>query len=89
MQRLKRLCDAVRTLSPYGAFSLTGVPDETGKEQWRGVISIGGIVLVESLGGIDDVVIELTRKLERMSQRMVTKLSAVPPSTPPPPKDKS
>jgi len=83
MKRLKRLCEAVRALSPYGAFSLTGAPDETGKEQWKGVISIGGVILVESLGNVEDVVAELTKKLERMSQRMMAKLSAIPPSIPP------
>lgn len=80
MDRLTRLLDAVRVLSPAGEFRFKGVPESADK--WQGVVVVGGAVLVESPEGtVEDVIHTVTRKLEGMSQRMRATL------TPPAPDD--
>lgn len=78
MKELKRLMDAVRTISNHASFSLTGVPD-AGDDTWKGVVSVGGVVLVDAVGPLDVVLDDLTKKLEKMSQRMIQRLTIPPP----------
>ncbi len=77
MKEVRRLCEAVRMLSPQASFSLPGNPD-AGENMWRGVVAVGGVVLVEATGPLDQVIPDLTRKLEKMSQRMMQRLSLPP-----------
>lgn len=79
MERLTRLLEAVRVISPHGEFRVRGIPEEDGKCQ--ATVVIGGVVLVESpIGTPEEVVHSVTRKLEGMSQRMRATLTPPPPS---------
>lgn len=79
MEKLTRLCNAIRAITPVGALHLEGLqPDENGKELWRGSVRVSDIILVEAIGSLDEVALELAQKLERMSQRMLARLSIVP-----------
>lgn len=78
MERLARLLEAVRVISPHGEFRLKGVPEQDGACQ--GTVVVGGVVLVESpIGTPEEVVHSVTRKLEGMSQRMRATLAPPPP----------
>lgn len=56
----------------------TGLPNDT--EIWKGTVSVGGIVLVDSVGTLEDVVNQLISKLEKMSQKMLAlRISQHPP----------
>lgn len=83
MKQLKRLCNAARTLSNQATFSLTGVPDESNGELWKGVVAIGGVILVDYIGPIDTVIPSLIKKLEGMSHKMRARLASAD-SIPPP-----
>lgn len=78
MKEVRRLCEAVRLISPQASLSLHGAPD-AGEDMWRGVVAVGGVVLVEATGTLDLVIVDLTRKLEKMSQRMIQRLTLPPP----------
>jgi len=90
MKRLIRLCNAVQTICPQGSLTLTGVPEDPENNTWKGTISIGCMILVESTGTVEEVLMDLNSKLERMSKRLMRQLS---PSSPPedgsPPSSKS
>jgi len=77
VRRLTHLCNAVRTLSPYGSIVFTGVPSEEGStDLWQGRVMLGDVILVETEGEIEAVLTELTNKLELISQRMLTSLAS-------------
>ncbi len=84
MKSFKRLCNAVRAISPYGVISISGAPHPvTGDgDNWRGSVSVGGVILVENVGDFDAVLEELTKKIEKMGKRVVDGLNS--PSDPPP-----
>ena len=76
MERLSRLCNAVRAISPQGSVVITELPEDN-QDLWQGRISIGGVILAETKGELDSIIEELTHKVERMSQRMMARLSEV------------
>lgn len=87
MRRLTRLCNTIRVISPHGCLSLTGLPSTDGSaDLWDGKITVGGVILVETEGKLEDVLEGLTRKLERMSHIMLDRITSVtPPGEEPPP----
>lgn len=60
---------------------MTGGNQTSGQKAWKGTISVGCMILAEATGETEEVILELTHKLERMSQRLMHQLSQ---STPPP-----
>jgi hypothetical protein len=78
MKRFNRLCSAIRTICPQGSLTLTGIYGD--QDSWKGTISVGCMLLAEATGSLEEVLKELTTKLEKMSQRLLTQLR---PSTPP------
>lgn len=81
MKKLLRLCNAIRAIYPMGSFCLSGIPsDDKSTELWRGTVMVGDAILLETTGSVDVVVIELTRKIEKMSQRMLAQLASSPPT---------
>jgi hypothetical protein len=86
MKRLNRLCNAIRTICPEGSLTLTGGDESPEQKSWKGTISVGCMILAEATGEIEEVIKELTSKLESMSQRLMRQLSSpvedsVPPSS--------
>lgn len=79
MEKFNRLCEAARSITPQATVNFTGEG-----ELWRGSVSVGGIILVDAIGTTEEVIQQLTQKLERMSQRVIARLSIAPP---PPPED--
>jgi hypothetical protein len=86
VKQLKRVCNAARALSNQATFGLTGVPGES-DDLWRGVVSIGGVILVEYTGTIDSVVPSIIKKLEGMSQKMRARLASGDSFPPPKPEE--
>jgi hypothetical protein len=81
VKRLLRLCNSIQAMSPYGSLSLTGVPSENPDRMlWKGTVSIGCVILLESTGSVEEVIKDITMRLERMSQQMMKQLV---PSSPP------
>jgi hypothetical protein len=80
MKRLNRLCSAIQTICPQGSLTLIGISDDPDQNTWKGTISVGCVILAESTGSPEDIVRELTMKLEKMSQRLMRQLT---PSNPP------
>lgn len=80
MKRLNRLCSAIQTICPQGSLTLTGVPEDPDQKTWKGTISVGCMILAECTGTPEEILKELTGKLERMSQRLLRQLT---PSNPP------
>lgn len=86
MKRLNRLCSAIQTICPQGSLSLTSVPEDPELKTWKGTIAVGCMILVDATGTTDEVIKELTGKLEKMSQRLMRQLASptedsVPPSS--------
>lgn len=86
MKRLNRLCSAIRTICPEGSLTLTGGNESPEQKSWKGTISVGCMILAEATGEIEEVIKELTSKLESMSQRLMHQLTtptddSVPPSS--------
>lgn len=68
-----RLCQAVRTLSPYGEVATRGIPDRD--DWWICTVRVGSIILVESLAGpMDQVLDDVTNKIKEISSRMLAVL---------------
>lgn len=80
MKTLNRLCNAIRTICPEGSLILTGGDESPEQKSWKGMISVGGMILASSTGEVEEVITELTHKLESMSQRLLRQLT---PSDPP------
>ena len=81
MKQLKKLADAIRTISEQSTLSITGVPGSA--TAWKGTVSVGGIVLIDATGSLEEVVAQLISKLEKMSKRMLAlRLSQHPPAPP-------
>jgi hypothetical protein len=80
MKRLNRLCNAIQAICPQGSLTLTGTSDDPDQRTWKGTISIGCMILAEAIGTLEEVLKELTQKLEKMSQRLMRQLA---PSNPP------
>jgi hypothetical protein len=83
VDKMKRLCRAIRAISPHGSICFRGAPEPGNADLWRGVIAMGDIIIVEHTGSIDEVLEELTEKLETISHKVIKGLA----STVPPPKD--
>ena len=86
MKRLNRLCSAIRTIYPEGSLTLTGGNESPEQKSWKGTISVGCMILAEATGEIEEVIKELTSKLESMSQRLMRQLTiptddSIPPSS--------
>ena len=86
MKRLNRLCSAIRTICPEGSLTLTGGNESPEQKSWKGTISVGCMILAEATGEIEEVIKELTSKLESMSQRLMRQLTiptddSIPPSS--------
>lgn len=60
--------------------TLTGGNQSPEQKSWKGTISVGCMILAEATGETEEVIIELTHKLEKMSQRLLRQLT---PSSPP------
>ena len=60
--------------------TLTGGNQSLEQKSWKGTISVGCMILAEATGETEEVIIELTHKLEKMSQRLLRQLT---PSSPP------
>jgi hypothetical protein len=90
MKRLICLCNAVQTICPQGSLTLTGVPEDPDQNTWKGTISIGCMILAESTGTLEEVITDLTKKLKRMSQRLLLQLAPFnPPDDGLPPSSRS
>ena len=69
---------------------MTGGNQTSGQKAWKGTISVGCMILAEATGEPEEVIIELTHKLEKMSQRLMRQLSqSTPPDEGVPPSSKS
>lgn len=84
MYPLKRLCNAIRAISPYAAIKFSGIPDPvTGNgDLWRGTISVGAVIILESTGTLDDVLKELTSNIGNLSAKIIRQLANVTPPGP-------
>lgn len=71
MNRLKKLCNAVRAISQSGTISITGIENT---EQFEGKVYVGDVILFSSIGTIEEVIEEMISKLEKISQRILIKL---------------
>lgn len=80
MKSFNHLCNAIRTICPQGSLTLIGGDESPEQKAWKGTISVGCMILAEATGEVDEVIAELTSKLESMSQRLLRQLS---PSDPP------
>jgi hypothetical protein len=70
MKRLRRLCEAARSMSAAVQITLHGVPDH--EDAWVVRVTVGTIILVETgAGALDTVLMEATKKLASMSQRVM------------------
>jgi len=85
MRRFKRLFEAVRTISPQAELTFKGIPDR--EDWWVCLITVGGVIIVDTAAGPLEVVFEeAARKIGRMSQRMRAAVAAkAGDSIPPPP----
>lgn len=84
MKRLNRLCSAIRTICPEGSLTLTGGNESPEQKSWKGTISVGCMILDEATGEIEEVIKELTNKLESMSQRLMRQLTTPTDDSSPP-----
>lgn len=85
MERFNRLCNAIRAICPEGSLTMTGGNQTLEQKSWKGTISVGCMILAEATGETEEVIIELTHKLERMSQRILRQLTqSNPPDSGPP-----
>ena len=76
MDPLARLCAAIRAISPHAKLIFQGVPHpQTGNGNlWRGMISVGDIVIAEHTDELYEVVYKLTDKLESLTQKLMRNL---------------
>jgi len=81
---LKRLCNAIRAISPYATIKFSGVPDPvTGNgDLWQGTISVGSVIILEHTGPLDVVLKELTSNIGNLSTKIVRQLANVTPPGP-------
>ncbi len=81
MKRLRRLCEATRQINAAARITLHGVPDRD--DIWVIRVSVGDVILVETGAGLlDKVLVEAAKKLQALSQRVLTAV-AVDPDDPP------
>jgi hypothetical protein len=79
MKTLRRLLNATRAISPATQVSFAPSP-RADSEEWIIRVSVSDIVLVETKPGtLNEVTVEVTKKIEAMSQRL---MAAVRPSSP-------
>lgn len=79
MKDVRRLLAAVRAVSPHADVRFQQIVDN--QDMWVIRVAIHDVILIETAGGVIDVaIVEATRKLETMSQRI---LAAAHPSEPP------
>ena len=80
MKEVRRLLAAVRAISPQADVRLLPVPDND--EMWVVRVAVHDVVLVETGAGLIDVIIvDATKKIETMSQRMMKAArGSIPPS---------
>lgn len=78
MNILIRLCEAIRTISPYAFIKFDGKGGK-GEDLWTGTIGVGNIVIVEHTGTLEEVVDQLSEKLTKLSTGVLTRLSRVAP----------
>lgn len=70
MKRLRRLCEATRAISAAAKITILGVPDR--EDVWVIRVQVGDVILVETAaGGLDKVLIEATKRLQSLSQRVL------------------
>jgi len=75
MKRLRRLCEATRQISPHAKITLHGIPDRD--DVWVIRVQVGDVILVETGAGLlDKVLVEASKKLQALSQRVL--LAAAP-----------
>jgi hypothetical protein len=75
MKRLRRLCEATRAISHAAQIILRGIPDRD--DLWVIRITVGEVILLETGAGLlDKVILEATKKLQSLSQRMLLAASA-------------
>jgi hypothetical protein len=89
MKRFNRLCNAIRTICPEGSLTLTGGDGSPDQKSWKGTISVGCMILAEATGEPEEVIVELTHKLEKMSQRLLRQLTPSEPPDDGPPSSKA
>lgn len=85
MDTMRRLLKAVKAISPHGEICFHGVPHPvTGNgDHWKGTILVGDVIIAEHQGGMNEIVEELAKKLDGISDKLKQGLSP----TKPPPKD--
>lgn len=76
MYTLRRLCEAVRAISPHASIKFTGKPDPlTGNgDLWKGTIAVGDAIIAEHTGTLDEVTDALTQRLSRLTHAVLTRL---------------
>lgn len=89
MKRFNRLCNAIRAICPEGSLTLTGGNETPEQKSWKGTISVGCMILAEATGETEEVIVELTHKLEKMSQRLMRQLEPSSSGESEPPSSKS
>jgi len=69
MSTVHRLLRASRAVTPAAEVQFVGIPD---REDWVVCkVRAGGVILVESAAGpLDEVMVDVIAKLEKMSQRI-------------------
>ncbi len=72
MVEIAQLCEVIKALTPEGALTLQSKRSDT-NDQWRGMVTVGGVILVESVGTINEVIVDLSKKMRSLSQRMLAK----------------
>jgi hypothetical protein len=85
MDGMRRLFKAVRGITPHGTICFHGVPHPvTGNgDFWRGEISVGGVIIAEHVGDMHEIVDELAKKMDAISEKVKKGLAP----TEPPPED--
>jgi hypothetical protein len=80
---MRRLLKAVKAITPHGTISLKGVPHPvTGNgDHWHGMISVGNIVIADHIGDMNEIIEELTHRLDAVADRLKSGLA----NTEPPP----
>ncbi len=92
MRQLRRLCEAVRAISPECKLVFHGVPDRD--DCWVLRIQVADVILCETgAGPVEKVVPEASKKIQSLSQRILLaaaadpdeRPSSIPPASPDPP----
>ena len=85
MRQLRRLCEAVRAISPECKLIFHGVPDR--EDCWVLRIQVADVILCETgAGPVEKVVPEASRKIQGLSQRILLAAAADPEDPPPSPR---